>query len=389
MKRLFICLVLCMAFATPALAEETIQLTVWGSHRDHALLASLIWEFKQANPDRTFDISLEAVEEPDLWNRYQKDSDTMADVFAFASDQLYGLVGAGALLPVGPGRDAVIAENTAYSVDSATNDGILYAYPMTEDNGYFLYYDASVLAEEDVQSLDSLLAAAEASGKKVFMDAANGWYLTSFFFGAGCRLYIDEDGRQRSDFNSDIGIAAGEALRAFAEHPSFLSGNDAVLVSGMGESICAGISGTWNAAAIRKKLGGNYRACKLPTFTLNGEQVQMGSFMGTKLVGVSAATESPQEAGALAAFLTNEGAQILRYKVRAMGPSNIEAAAFQAIQEDAALMALKAQSPFAVSPKQVTGSFWGPAKAFGEAILDRSDTDMCALLDELVTSIQN
>ena len=389
MKRLILCLALCMALVTPVLAEEAIQMTVWGSHADHALLASLIWEFKQANPDKVFDIALEAVEEPELWSRYQKDAGSVADVFAFASDQLSSLVSAGALLPVGLARDAVIAENTASSVYSATYGGVLYAYPMTEDNGYFLYYDASVLTGEDVQSLDAILAKADASGKKVFMDVANGWYLVSFFFGADCRLYIDEDGRQRSDFNSDAGVAAAEALRAFTEHPSFLTGNDATLVSGMGDTLCAGISGTWNASAIRRKLGENYRACKLPTFTLNGEQAQMGSFAGTKLIGVNALTKFPQEADALAAFLTDESAQILRYKVRAMGPSNVQAAAFKAVQEDVALMALKEQSPFAVSPNNVTGSFWGPAKAFGEAVMNRSDTDMRTLLNEFESSIRD
>jgi len=382
-------MVLCAALATPALAEEAIQMTVWGSHEDHALLASLIWEFKQSRPDKVYDISLEAVEEPELWRRYLQDPESLADVFAFASDQLLGLVKGGALLPVGPSRDAVIAENTATSVDSATHDGVLYAYPMTEDNGYFLYYDGSVLTGADVESLDSILAKAEASGKKVFMDVANGWYLASFFFGAGCRLYIDEDGRQGSDFDSDAGVAAGEALRAFAAHPSFVSGNDATLVSGMGDTICAGISGTWNASAMRRKLGVNYRACKLPTFTLSGEQAQMGSFAGTKLIGVNASTAFAEEADALAAFLTNERAQILRYKVRSMGPSNVQAGGFKAVEEDAALMALREQMPFGVNSKNVTGSFWEPAKAFGEAIMSGSDADLRTLLDALVSSIRD
>jgi len=389
MKRLLVCVVLCVALVTPALAEEAIQMTVWGAHEDHALLASLIWKFKQAHPDKTFDILLEAVEESELWHRYQQDPESIADVFAFASDQLPGLVKAGALAPVTLAYDAIIAENTASSVDSATYGDVLYAYPMTEDNGYFLYYDGSVLTSEDVKSLDSILTKADASSKKVFMDAANGWYLVSFFFGAGCRLYIDEDGYQRSDFNSDAGVAAGEAFRAFAAHPSFISGDDFVLVSGMGDTICAGVSGTWNASAIRGKLGENYRACKLPTFTLNGEQAQMGSFVGTKLIGVSALTEFPEEADALAAFLTQEDAQILRYKVRAMGPSNIRAAAFKAVQEDTALMALVEQSPFAVHSKNVIGSFWGPAKDFGEAIVNRIDEDMRALLDKFVSSIRD
>ena len=33
----------------------------------------------------------------------------------------------------------------------------MYAYPLTADNGYFLYYNKAYFSEEDVQSLDRIL----------------------------------------------------------------------------------------------------------------------------------------------------------------------------------------------------------------------------------------
>ena len=66
-------------------------------------------------------------------------------------------------------------------------DGKLYAFPMTADNGYFMYYDSSVFSAEDVKSLDKMLEVAGTAGKKVFMDLSNGWYIASFFLGAGCK----------------------------------------------------------------------------------------------------------------------------------------------------------------------------------------------------------
>jgi len=384
---LLLCLVLCVALITPALAEDTIRLTVWGSQGDQDILAALIQEFKRDRPDQGFEITLQAVEEPDLWDRYWQDPEGMADVFAFVSDRLDGLIEVSALLPVGESREVIIAENTTTSVASATVNDVLYAYPMSEDNGYFLYYDTSVLSEEDVQSLDGILAKAEALGKKVFMDVANGWYIASFFFGAGCVLDIDEAGRQVCDFNSEAGIAAGEAIRAFTAHPAFMPGKDATLVSGMGDTICAGVSGTWNAEAIRKKLGDNFGACKLPTFTLDGQQAQMGSFSGTKLMGVSALTAHPQEADELAAYLTGERAQTIRYKVRSLGPSNIQALAFHEIQDNAALAALMEQNAYSVHPHVVGNAFWDAAFAFGQAMETQSQEDMSALLNALVRAV--
>lgn len=374
--------------AASGLAEgETVTLKVWGSQEDQELLGVLVENFKSANPDTTWDISLGVVGEPDAKARYLEDPAAAADVFAFSNDQLLDLVNADALYEVTRNLDAIVAANSAGSIESATLDGVLYGYPMTADNGYFLYYDKSVLSEEDVQTLDSILAKANEAGKKVFMDVSNGWYIASFFLGAGCTLGLDENGKQTCDFNNEAGVAAGEAIRAFTADPAFLTGDDSVLTGGMGDTICAGVSGTWNAAAIQEKLGENYAACKLPTFTLNGEQVQMSSFIGTKLIGVNTQTAHPVEAMMLAEFLTNEEAQQLRFEMREIGPSNSNVAASEEVQANIALAALAEQSQYGVSQKYVLGNFWTPSEAFGLAMENQSTDDMQSLLDSMVAQI--
>ncbi len=374
--------------AASGLAEgETVTLKVWGSQEDQELLGVLVENFKAANPDTTWDISLGVVGEPDAKARYLEDPAAAADVFAFSNDQLLDLVNADALYEVTRNLDAIVAANSAGSIESATLDGVLYGYPMTADNGYFLYYDKSVLSEEDVQTLDSILAKANEAGKKVFMDVSNGWYIASFFLGAGCTLGLDENGKQTCDFNNEAGVAAGEAIRAFTADPAFLTGDDSVLTGGMGDTICAGVSGTWNAAAIQEKLGENYAACKLPTFTLNGEQVQMSSFIGTKLIGVNTQTAHPVEAMMLAEFLTNEEAQQLRFEMREIGPSNSNVAASEEVQANIALAALAEQSQYGVSQKYVLGNFWTPSEAFGLAMENQSTDDMQSLLDSMVAQI--
>jgi arabinogalactan oligomer/maltooligosaccharide transport system substrate-binding protein len=388
MKRLVLWLTLCVFFCAPVLAQETISLTVWGPRGDQEILASLIKDFQQEHPENLYDITLEAVEEPDVWERYLEDPNVLPDIFAFVNSRFISLASDGVLLPIVENYETVVAENTATAVSSATLNGALYAYPTTEDDGYFLYYDRSVLTAEDVKTLEGILAKAEATGKRVFMDVSNGWYLASFFFGAGCSLGIDENGRQTCDFNSEAGIAAGEAIRAFTAHPAFLPGDDATLVAGMGETICAGVSGTWNAEMIRKKLGDRYGACKLPTYSLMGRQVPMGTFLGSKLIGVSVATDFPQDAGELALFLSNERAQILRFKVRAMGPSNLKAASNPEVQANAALAALLDEDAYGISPKLVLESYWAPAEAFGLAMESHSQEDMRTLLNALVAAVE-
>ena len=131
------------------------------------------------------------------------------------SDQLPDLVNAGALQSIDEMDEAlqayagksvadVEAANTADSVEACTYEDTLYAFPRTADNGYFLFYDSSVLSEEDVASWDSLLAAANEAGKKVGMTLASGWYNASFFYSAGFTTSLNDDGSTYSSTSPNL-----------------------------------------------------------------------------------------------------------------------------------------------------------------------------------------
>ena len=369
---------------TPA-TTETVNLKVWGAQEEQDFLKERVEAFKGENPDTEFNIELGVVGEPDARDIVTQDLDAAADVFAFANDQITDLHEAGALYEITKNKDELIANNVEGSIEAAMVGDSLYAYPMTADNGYFMYYDSSVFSEDDVKSLDRMIEVAEEADRKVFFDVANGWYNASFFLGAGNTIEIDENGTQKVDFNNEHGLKAGNFMRDFTASPAFIGGDDEVLTSQ--ESIAAGVSGTWNAGAMQDKFGENYAATKLQTMNLDGEEMQMASFGGYKLMGVKTSTKHPLEAMALAEFLTNEESQIKRFEARELGPSNINAAGSDAVLENIALAALAEQSEFAVSQQNVLGSFWEPAEAFGTAMLDGSTEDMQTLLDEMVSQI--
>ena len=52
-------------------------------------------------------------------------------------------------------------------------------------------------------------------------------------------------------------------------------------------SVIAGVSGVWNAVAMEEAWGADYGASKLPTYTCAERQIQMASFSGYKLIGVT------------------------------------------------------------------------------------------------------
>ena len=370
--------------------NDVITLKVWGSGEDQAMLGEMIEAFKKehANDGKTYNITLGVVGEDEAKTRVLEDPAAAGDLFAFSDDQLTDLYSAGALYEITRHKDTIVTENSEGSVKAASIGEALYAYPVTADNGYFLYYDSSVLTAEDVKTLDGILAAANRAGKRVYMDVSNGWYNASFFLGAGCKLGLNEKGKQICDFNNTQGIRAGEAIKAFCADPAFVTGNDAVLTGGIGDTICAGVSGTWNADAIKEKLGNAYAAVKLPTFTCSGVQVQMASFAGYKLLGVNASTRHPVEAMELAEFLTNEQNQIKRFEIRAMGPSNLKAAASEAVKSNVALAALASQNAHGVTQRDVLSSTWDPLEAFGTAMEAKDYTRTVeALLNTMVQQI--
>ena len=359
---------------------DEVTLKIWDGQDDQEILRELCEAYAAQHPENTYTFEYGVVGTADATARYLEDPAAAADVFIYPDDQLIRLVQADALYEVTRNNDAIIAANSQGSVNAASYQGVLYGYPETSDNGYFLFYDKSVLTEEDVQTLDGILAAAEKAGKKFNFDVANGWYLASFFIGNGCVITLDENGNQICDFNNEKGLAAAEAVQAMCNHPAFLPGDQNILTGTIGDSVCAGVCGTWVADAVKERLGDNYAACKLPTFTCSGEQVQMGSFGGCKILGVNTQNQNPVEAMQLAEFLTGEYAQMRRFEVRGYGPSNIAVANSEAVAADPALAALAAQSEYAIT-QLIIGDFWTPATAFGNELIANRENDLQSLLD--------
>lgn len=372
---------------TPA-EKKKVTLKVWGAQEEQDLLKELTEEFKKANTDKEYTIEFGVVGEADAKTKILEDTAAAADVFAFANNQLNDLVKAGALYEITKNKDAIVKANSASSIDSATKDGQLYAYPMTADNGYFLFYDKSVISADDAKSFEKMLDVAGSKDKKVVMDVSNGWYIASFFLGAGGKLGIGADGKQTCDFNNENGVLAGESIKNITAHKAFLTGDDDVIKGGIGKTIAAAVTGAWNANDIKEILGDNYAATKLPTFKLGDKDTQMSSFAGCKLIGISAETKFPVEAMALADFLTNEASQTKRFEKRGLGPSNIKAAQSDAVKADIALSALAEQSKYAFSQNNVLGNYWAPAEAFGVAMETKDySSSIKEQLDAMVAQI--
>lgn len=373
--------------------DGTVTLKVWGATDDQELLTEMVENFKAKYAgEAEFDITIEAVEEANCRVELLADVTNGADVFSFADDQLLQMVAGGALTPV-DNPEEVRKANIEGAVAAASVGDTLYAYPMTADNGYFMYYDKSVFSAADLASFEQMLNVAAATNKKVTMDWESGYFLYSFFGNTGLNLSMNDDEiTMNCNWNTTEGDIKGidivHAMQAIAVHPGFLHSGDVGLVEGAKNgTVAAGISGVWAANSLKEAWGKNYAAVKLPTYTCAGKQIQMASFSGYKMVGVNAYSKHPDWSLKLADWLTNEENQTLRFNKRGLGPSNINSASTPEVQGDAAIQAVLAQSEFATL-QRVTSKFWDPMVAFGQK-MHSGDPNIEAqkLLDETVEAI--
>lgn len=381
-----------------AATEGPVDLTIWAAEEDQQMFKDMADAFAAQYPEVTFNFEVGVQSESTAKDTVLTDVEAAADVYSFAGDQLTDLVNAGALQEVVLNKEAVIdavggADSGA--VQAATRDGKLYAYPATADNGYFMFYNKEYFTEEDVKSLDKMMEIAAANGKKVSMEYTSGWYNLSFFLGAGFTLAANADGSTTCDWNGTSatgidGVSVAQAMLDIAANPGFVSLTDAEFVTGIADgSIIAGVNGTWNAAAAADAWGENYAATCLPTYTCNGEQVQMSSVAGYKMFGVNPHCDNVGWAMLLAQWFTNEENQLKRFELREAGPANTNAAASEAVQSNPAIAALALQSKYAQLDGCQGSNYWDPSATFGEILKNGNPdgTDLQTLLDNLVEGV--
>lgn len=377
--------------------KEDVTLTLWGAEEDQTMLREMADAFIEANKasvNLTVNIGVQS--ESNAKDTILADVEAAADVYSFPNDQINELVAAGALMaiPDEMGRADVEARNTSGSVAAATVNGQLYAYPRTADNGYFLFYNKEYLSEEDVASWSTMLEKAAEAGKKVTMEMNSGWYTYGFFKAVGLDATLADNGVDtvcdwNSTTNSVKGVDVAQAMLDICKHAGFIATEDAEFVTGIKDgSIIAGINGVWNANAAQEAWGENYAATKLPTFTAAGSEYQMYSVTGCKLVGVNPHCENVGWALKLADWITNEENQVKSFELRGNGPSNINAAASEAVQANVAIAAFAKQQQWA-AVQTVGSNFWSATETFGQTLQDGNpeNVDLQTLLDNMVAGI--
>ena len=381
----FLALTMALAMCVTAVADDkplagTYDVKIWVAEAIVDLTKAQIDNYNATNEDGiVINPTIEAVSEADSATQMLLDVEAGGDLYCFAQDQFARLVQAGALAQLGAGASAFVTENNdAGTVAASTSGDAIYAYPLTADNGYFMYYDKSVIPEEDIDSLEKLIADCEGAQKYfAFEMQSSAWYLASFFFATGCKSEwkTDENGEFISvydTFDSPEGLIAVKGMKKLVDSPFHVSAGGADQLAN-GAAIL--VSGTWDFAKAAEILGDNMGVADLPSFEVDGTSYHLGSFNGCKLLGVKPQTDALKGAAMhrLAQYLTGEQCQMERFEAKAWGPSNLAAQASDAVKANPGLAALIAQNAYSVPQGQIHGSWWDVAKVIGDDVKNAAD----------------
>ncbi len=287
-------------------------------------------------------------------------------------------------------------------MDAASVGGTLYVYPVTSDNGYFAYYDKSILSAEDMATQEGIISALttyntdhQANYKVSFELANSGWYNAAYFFGTGCVSNWETDTAGNfvdyvDTYNSTDGYDALEGMAQLmnAEGDIWV---DSSAGSDFASNSAVVVSGTWDSSTVKQLLGEDYAACKLWTVTVpalvrqtyvgigaEGRTYQLGSFSGSKLLGVRQNTDGEKNAWAhnIANYLTTEECQLERFNENGWGPSNLNAQEDEAVKSDLALTALNEQNQYATPQGDYPGSWWDTTIALGTTVDQNGSTTL-------------
>jgi len=358
-------------------------ITVWQPKEAVNFTTALLNEYKAsvAKDGINLTFTVEEVGEGDAASKMIEDVEKGADIYNFAQDQLARLVNAKGLSKIAGSRATEVSErNDAGSVSAATVGDSLYAFPLTSDNGYFMYYDKSVIKESSLDSMEAVLADAKAANKLVSFNGTSAWYNAAYFFATGCtsEWTTDKTGEfvsYKDTYNSDKGVIAAKGLHALVNHDAYNDTSDAKAAFEKGSAVV--VSGTWDYEKVKAALGDNLGATKLPKFTVDGKSYQLGSFGGYKLVGVKPQTDAKRSliCSNIANFLTDEAQQLKRFESLSWGPSNKVVQKNEKVLANPALKALAEQSAYAIPQGQFPQKWWDVAGAIASDLDDVEGTD--------------
>lgn len=319
---------------------EPVTLKIWAPENQiqTGIMESMTKSFQALHPEWDIKFTVETQGEDTLKDEILKDASAAGDVFFYANDQLNELINAGAIARLGGSTEEMVKSTMGEAViNTVTKDGAIYGVPFTH-NTFFMYYDKSLLSADDVKSVEKIMA--KKTGDKVYnfcFDAAGGWKLGAWYYGAGLTIYGDSqvDFAAGSNWNNETGLSVTNYLIDLIKNPKTAFADDVSLSElSADHRIGAWFDGSWNYKLYKDALGEDLGVAVIPTFNPDGKDYQLKGFYGSKAIGVNSQAKYPAVAVAFAAYLGSEEMQLERFEKSGQVPTNLKAGESDKVQAD-------------------------------------------------------
>lgn len=309
------------------------------------------------------------------------------DIYGFASDQLGTLYSKGALAEL-PTKLAtgLVTDMGEEPANAGKLGDSYYAYPYAGDNGYFLYYNKSIVSDEQAKTVEGIIDACSSESLKFgyALDTDSSFFSIGTFmtFGARYKVNLNQDGTFKSatsDFDGAKGILGAKAVHQLA-----MNSNVDITHSGardkaptVANGFGAVVEGSWNYAKFAEQLGDNMGVAKLPTITVEGTTSNLSSFLGYKLYGVNPKKSANDTARLtlthlVANYLVSAACQEARFDALNTVPTQKSVKALEKVQNNGLVKALSAQGEFAVAQTIVPTNIWTGCTAAVASLTDEN-----------------
>lgn len=345
--------------------EEYYELSMWvqNGYMASSLFEEQIKRFADENKI-TIKLTITEIDSAIAGSKIIENPSCAPDIFCYKQTELERLVNVGALMPLGDSAEAEIREtHSPAAIRCAQLGDSLYAFPLAlGERTSVMFYDKSLISEEDAKSLEKIIAICEENNRLIRFQMDSGWGVKHFFMALGCesRWSVDPSWSftlESDNYNSPEGLIALRGMKPLIDS-TMLNNNtyvyDADLPTGV---IISELSGRWSA---KKAFGENLGVTTLPSFTVDGESYRLSAYCSSLLLGMKP-TEDADRADIitrLCLWLSGEECQSERFEHFYWCPTNIAAQMSENVQADPYMPAQIEQSHTALPELRGLGNYY-------------------------------
>jgi len=367
--------------AAPA-EKKDVKLVMWGAQDDQGYLKEVTDAFCAQYDKANVTVELKVQGEDKAKDEALKDLDSAADVFGVPLDQIGGLADSKAIFEIP--QAGVDQLGATVDMSLGKYNGKYYGVPYIAECSSILFYNKSLLKEEDVATLEGILAADTGSASKLAMRFDSAWEGVTWLATSGAAAFTDGD-RTICDWNNADCVALIKFITTMkAAGAVNMPGEDGptnMAAAFKDGTIASAILGSWNAKAFQEALGDNYGVAKMPT--VNGKQ--MVTFASGKVYVINAKCENPDAAIDLIAWVTNADNQLKRFEARNALPTASALATNEKVLANPTAAAELTQFGYTIPNNPIYGTvgYWDTAGALFTKAFDGELADDAAIQAEL------